>query len=62
MDSLTILGFPKDEPQIEKAIRWFVSHQAPSGHWNLHTVRNKRFESELWVSLAICRIIKRLYK
>ena len=61
MDSLTILGFPKDEPPIHKAIQWFISHQAPGGLWNLHTVRNKKLESDLWISLAICRILRRLY-
>jgi hypothetical protein len=61
MDSLTILGFPKDDAHMNKAIQWFISHQSPGGLWNLHTVRNKKMESDLWISLAICRILKRLY-
>ncbi|MFI5264335.1 MAG: hypothetical protein ACHQM6_07460 [Candidatus Kapaibacterium sp.] len=60
-DTLSLLRFSKDEPQIKKAMQWFISHQDRSGLWKLETLRNKKYESELWVTLAICRIMKRLY-
>jgi len=61
-DSLSLIGFSKKEPQIEKAVKWFAAHQDKSGLWKLATLRNKKFESELWVSLATSRVIKRLYE
>ncbi len=62
MDSLSLLGFKKDEPQIEKAVEWFLTQQQDNGLWKLKTLKNKSlFQTELWLSLAICRIVKRLY-
>ena len=61
MDSLSILGFPRDEPQIEKAVQWFVSHQQINGLWKLRILKNNKYMSDFWLSVAICRIIERLY-
>jgi len=62
MDSLSRLGFKDDEPQIKNAADWFVGRQDPSGLWVLKTLKNqKKFNTDLWISLSICRILKRLY-
>jgi hypothetical protein len=62
MDTLSKLGFKKDEPQMDKAVEWFGAHQHESGLWKLKILKNKtEYETGLWLSLAICRIIKRLY-
>jgi hypothetical protein len=61
-DSLSKLGFTKEEPGIAEAAQWFVAHQQRSGLWKLKTLKNqKKFHTDLWISLAICRILKRLY-
>jgi hypothetical protein len=61
-DSLSKLGFQKEEPGIAQAIQWFVAHQQSSGLWQLKTLKNqKKYQTDLWLSLAICRILKRLY-
>jgi len=61
-DSLSLLGFKKGEPQMEKAIEWLLSQQRETGLWDLVTLKNKSlYRTDLWISLAICRIIKRLY-
>ncbi len=61
-DSLSKLGFQKEEPGIAEAIEWFVTHQHSSGLWKLKTLKNqKKYHTDLWLSLAICRILKRLY-
>lgn len=61
LDSLSKLRVAKDEPQIQKAINWFVAYQSSSGLWNLKTLKNKKtLNTDLWISLAICRILKRL--
>ncbi|HET9135167.1 MAG TPA: hypothetical protein VFO76_00910 [Candidatus Kapabacteria bacterium] len=62
MDTLSWLGFSKQEPQIEKAIGWFINHQQSNGLWRLPILKNKSiFDTELWLSLAICRLLKRFY-
>ncbi len=62
LDSLSMLGFKKNEPQIEIAIQWLLSQQQENGIWKLKTLKNKHdYQTELWLSLAICRIVKRLY-
>ncbi len=61
-DSLSLLGFKKDESQMEKAIEWLLSQQQENGLWELVTLKNKSlYRTDLWLSLAICRIVKRLY-
>lgn len=66
LDSLSKMGFPGDDPDIEKALDWFVEYQEPDGLWKVTYVKGKNpanneknIERRLWVSLAICRIFKR---
>lgn len=61
MDSLTLLGFSRDEPQMQKALDWLIENQAADGLWHLKTLKNPSIKPDLWLSLAICRILKRLY-
>jgi hypothetical protein len=61
MDSLSKLGFKKQEPEIAEAIQWFIAHQHNSGLWKLKTLKNQmKYHTDLWISLAICRILRRL--
>lgn len=68
LNSLSLMGFSKDDPDIKKALDWFVDHQEPNGLWKITYVKGKKVieneknrERKLWVSLAICRIFKRFY-
>ncbi|HEY5667572.1 MAG TPA: hypothetical protein VIR03_00240 [Candidatus Saccharimonadales bacterium] len=62
MDSLSLLGFSRDEPAMRQALDWFIDHQGSDGLWRLKTLKNeKKFHTNLWISLAICRIYQRLY-
>lgn len=61
LDPLAKLGFTKDDPQIRKALDWFIRKQKKDGSWNLHIVRGADKKSRLWVHLAICRVFKRFY-
>ena len=56
-----------NDPQIERAINWLVEHQQPDGLWKLNYYSDspeksnqQTIERKLWVSLAICRILKEL--
>lgn len=69
MDSLSRLGLTRDDPQIQLALDWFKDHQEPGGLWKVSYMKPEEPEKDtpkikemkLWVSLAICRIFKRLY-
>ncbi len=61
MDSLSLLGFSENEPRMCKAIQWFADNQSPDGLWHLKILKNAGYDSGLWLSLAICRILKQLH-
>jgi hypothetical protein len=58
-DTLSLLGYKTNEPQIMKALQWFADNQGKDGSWKLHFLKNQRTTHPLWYSLAICRIFKR---
>jgi len=67
LDSLSRMGFTKDDPDVRAALDWFVEHQEPDGLWNLTYVEGKQApdnevnrERRLWLSLAVARVFKRL--
>jgi hypothetical protein len=69
MDSLSRMGFSEDDPQVRLALDWFRDHQEAGGLWRVSYMKPdeqekdtaKIKEMKLWVSLAICRIYKRLF-
>lgn len=69
LDSIARIGLSKDDEQIEKGLNWLVDHQKEDGVWNVSYVGPQKAEpnqfkigeKERWVTLAICRIFKRLY-
>jgi hypothetical protein len=61
LDSLSLMGFTVDNPQIAKAFEWFTARQQENGAWKLTLLRNKDKDLSLWLSLAICRVFKRFY-
>jgi Squalene-hopene cyclase C-terminal domain len=61
MDTLSRLVFSKEEPEIKKALHWFTSQQRKNGLWELRITKGQNKEIiQAWLSLAICRIFKRL--
>ncbi|MGD0451942.1 MAG: hypothetical protein ABSA79_12935 [Candidatus Bathyarchaeia archaeon] len=54
-----ILWFEMQEPQIKKAIDWLINAQQENGLWNVHLVRGKDKDLNLWIALEICRVLKR---
>lgn len=62
LDSLSLLGFSVEEPQIQKALDWFVRNQQKNGLWKFKITRGTNKDVlELWLALAVCRIFKRFY-
>jgi hypothetical protein len=63
LDTLSLLGFAADDPQISKTTDWLVARQAENGLWNEAILRpGANADPACWVSLAICRVFKRLYE
>ena len=56
LDTLGKLGFTRDDADIAKGLDWFIQHQEEGGLWKAYY--EKRPEMDLWVSLAICRVLK----
>jgi hypothetical protein len=62
MDSLSFLGFSKSEPQIDKALQWFINNQQKTGIWKLKILKGQNKDVlQLWLSFVICRIFKKFY-
>ncbi|HUV35171.1 MAG TPA: prenyltransferase/squalene oxidase repeat-containing protein [Candidatus Desulfaltia sp.] len=67
LDSLSRMGFSRDDSDIRRAVDWLVEHQRPDGLWSTSykagDVRRDTpltRERELWLGLEICRVLKRL--
>lgn len=68
LDTISLIGIPKEDPDIENALRWLINHQENDGLWKMSYSKihrspdNERtYKTRLWLSLAICRIFKRFY-
>ena len=57
LDSLAQIGFRAGDPDIARGVAWFIDNQEPNGLWNTGRNRPKGPHSDLWVGLAICRML-----
>ena len=57
LDSLAQIGFRPGDPDIARGVAWFTGNQEPGGLWNTGRNRPKGPHSDLWVGLAICRML-----
>ncbi len=68
LDSVSLIGIPKEDGDVSRALGWLVANQEESGLWKQTYSRiHKAIESEKsrevqwWISLAICRVFRRYY-
>ncbi|MBN1537222.1 MAG: hypothetical protein JW908_10865 [Anaerolineales bacterium] len=67
LDSMSRIGLPRDDAQIQQALQWLVDHQQVDGLWNVTYAKVrvkenvKTREMRYWITLAICRIFRRFY-
>lgn len=65
LDTISLIDPTMDE-QMEKALAWLIDHQEEDGLWKATYVQGKEInnlkarETRLWVTLAICRVLKRM--
>ncbi|MFC1950851.1 hypothetical protein ACFLXN_00375 [Chloroflexota bacterium] len=67
LDSLSLMGYSKDDADIKSGLSWFIDNQQPDGLWPLDVSKKQRttikaVREQLWVALAICRMLKRFYE
>jgi hypothetical protein len=61
LDSLSLLCFSSEHPQIREGVKWFIDNQKNHGLWNLKLVRGGGDKSQSnWISFVVCRTLKRL--
>jgi hypothetical protein len=64
LESLLLLGFPADDPDIARGLLWFFGNQQSDGLWRCEYGRGDRAENSreaserAWISLRICRMLK----
>jgi len=58
LDSLHFFGFTREEPNIEKALKWFIEQQKKDGTWKLKLIRGQDKDLHMWMGYVICRIFK----
>ncbi len=68
MDSISLIGLPKEDNDIKTAFQWFVDNQQKNGLWKISyskihkaSENKKQYEMQLWITLNICRIFKRYF-
>jgi hypothetical protein len=67
LDSVSLIGLTKHDDQIRKAVDWLIDHQEEDGLWResytkpdvRETETARKRDTRRWVSLAICRVLKR---
>ena len=60
LDSLSRMGFSKNNTQIARALDWLKDRQDSNGLFRLKLLRGKDKDLICWVCLAVCRVFKRL--
>jgi hypothetical protein len=63
-----LIGLSSQDVQIKASLQWFIDHQEENGLWKVSYANPQEQEKEtakarekkLWVSLAICRVFKRM--
>ena len=69
LDSLSLMGYRAHDPDIQRASNWLVDHQEASGLWRTTYVKGgkeprdeRNRERKLWITLDVCRVLKRIYE
>lgn len=61
LDSLSHMGFGRDDARIQAGLAWLHDRQREDGLWQLKLLRSGAKDTRLWVSLAVARLFRRWY-
>lgn len=64
LDSLSLMGYPTDDADVQKGLNWLIDNQLPNGLWKLDYNKNAKQKQavcieQYWLTLKILRILKR---
>ena len=62
LDSLSLLGFTADDPQIRLGLRWLAGRQGRDGLWDVKLLKTRDKDLRLWIGLAASRIFRRFHE
>lgn len=63
LDSLSRLGFDKDDDEIASGLLWFLDNQSADGLWATGYGNGKEAQRvRRWTGLAVCRVLKRFFE
>lgn len=61
LDTLSWLGFRRQDGDVARGLRWFIDHQDEGGLWPTgYGAGIRAEENRHWVGLAACRVLQRL--
>lgn len=60
LDTLSLLSFSAHDPDIQRGLEWFISHQEQDGLWKTGYEKARQKDLRAWVGLAVCRVFKRM--
>lgn len=58
LETLNSMDYDRDDPDIRKAILWFIEHQRQDGLWDLEDRNPGKPRDREWLSLRICRMLR----
>jgi hypothetical protein len=68
LNSLSLMNYSSDDPDIKRGIDWFIENQESNGLWKLTYKKGKTMqdnkrnrERRFWLTLDICRLFKQFF-
>jgi len=58
LDSLMRMGFSVDDADIQKGLDWLIQNQSAEGTWGASYGKAVNPQVDLWVTYAVCRVLK----
>lgn len=58
LDSLSKIGFPVENENLQKGLNWMLKKQNKQGYWEAGNEKSS-IEDHLWVTFAVLRVLKR---
>jgi prenyltransferase beta subunit len=58
LDSLSSIGFPLENENVQKGVDWLLKKQNKQGYWEAGN-KKSTIEDHLWVTFAVLRVLKR---
>jgi hypothetical protein len=67
LDSLSLLGYSKDDVDVQRGLNWIIENQQPNRLWKLDysksiNQKGANLIEQYWLALKVARILKRFYK